>query len=316
MTKAQGTPLRRRLLMALKILISAALLYFIFTLIDVRSALAAAIGVNITLLVLAMLVRLCIFALDALRLSWMKPVVDLPYHQHLRLALRGAFLSQLGFGFLTGDAYRALGYAKGSKGVSGPAAHLLAARLAGITTTALVALIAALYLITSDNLELRGFARQVGLGVSLVGAIILLSLWLGLKVLPRYVPDAVQERLAFGRAALRLLVPRIWAFSMLIVLLRGFSLWLIFIALHQSVPYFVSLLSSVTATLITLLPLAFGGLGLREGAIAGVATLFGTPAAISVSAAILLRITVVSAASAGWVISMFMPEMPDRKRQT
>ncbi len=299
--------------LVLKIIVSIALLYFIFTLVDVHAAFKAAAGANFALLILAAGVRGSVFCFDALRLHWMAPVRDLPYVQHLRLALRGAFFSQMGFGFLTGDAYRAVGYAKGATKTAGalsePAAHLLAARLAGITMTALIALIAALYLIFSGNIALHGFAVRVGYGVVGGGAAVGMLLWLGLKILPRFAPPALKMRLDHGLAALRSLGPRIWVLSLWVIVLRGLSLWLIFMALHQNLSFFVPLLASVTGTLVTLLPLAFGGLGLREGAVAGVATLFGVPAALSVSAAILLRLAVVSAASLGLLISLLLPEM-------
>ncbi len=302
------TPAGRFLLLALKLAVSTALLYFIFTLVDVRAAFRAAIGANIALLALATLVRGSVFCLDALRLHWMAPVQGLPYHQHLRLALRGAFFSQLGFGFLTGDAYRAIGYAKGAGSLSEPAAHLLAARLAGIAMTALIALLAALFLIITKSDALQGFAKQVSYGVLALGLVTISLLWIIFKVLPRHVSPSIQGKLAHGTQALKSLSPRIWLLSLLVILLRGVSLWLIFVALHLAISYFVPLLASVTGTLVTLLPLAFGGLGLREGAIAGVASLFGTPAALSVSAAILLRMAVVSAASLGLIISLFMPK--------
>ncbi|PHS27973.1 MAG: hypothetical protein COA84_02965 [Robiginitomaculum sp.] len=299
--------------LALKIIVSVGLLYFIFTLIDVRAAFKAAAGANFALLLLAALVRGSVFCFDALRLHFMTPVSGLPYVQHLRLALRGAFFSQMGFGFLTGDAYRAMGYAKGAAKKTGalsePAAHLLAARLAGITMTAMIAMGAAIYLILSGNVALHGFAVRVGYGV-LGGSIMVgIFLWLGVKILPRFAPPALQLRLNYGLNALRSLSLRIWVVSLWVILLRGFSLWLIFVALHLNLSFFVPLLASVTGTLVTLLPLAFGGLGLREGAVAGVAALFGVPAALSVSAAILLRLSVVSAASLGLLISLFLPEI-------
>lgn len=303
------TPAGRYVLLGLKIMISAGLLYFIFSLVDLQKTLDAAIGANVVLLVLAAAVRGLVLCFDALRLHWMSPVDGLPYHQHLRLALRGAFFSQIGFGFLTGDAYRAAGYAKGSGNFSGPAAQLLAARLAGIAMTAMIALIAALYLITGHNDAVRGFATKTGICIVIAASAVAVLLWLTFKVLPRHVPDSVQNKLVLGTRALRSLSPRIWLVSLLVILLRGFSLWLVFSALHHSISYFVPLLASVTGTLITLLPLAFSGLGLREGAIAGVSALFGAPAALSVSAAILLRMAVLSAASTGLVVSLFMPEL-------
>ncbi len=294
--------------LALKIAISVALLYLLFHFVDVGDAAKAAIGANFVLLALAGLVRLSIFALDALRLHWMEPVPAFAYVQHLRLALRGAFFSQLGFGFLTGDAYRAVGYAKGGGTLAQPAAHLLAARLAGISTTALFALLSAFYLMAGDTGALRSFAQRMGIGVFIAAIIVGLLLWLVLKVLPKFTSAANRERLGHGLAALRRLNFRIWALSIFVVLARGFSLWLVFAALHQPLSYAVALLASVTATLVTLIPLAFGGLGLREGTLAGVATLFGAPAAISVSAAILLRLAIVSAASIGLLISALLPE--------
>jgi len=317
-----SSTLKSAAFLALKIIVSVGLLYFIFTLIDVRAALKAAAGANFALLLLAALVRGSVFCFDALRLHWMTPVSGLPYLQHSRLALRGAFFSQMGFGFLTGDAYRAVGYAKGAAKTAGalaePAAHLLAARLAGIAMTALMAMGAALYLILSGNVALHGFAVRVGYGV-LGGSIVVgILLWFGVKILPRFAPPALQSRLDHGLVALRSLGPRIWAVSLWVIVLRGLSLWLIFMALHQNLSFFVPLLASVTGTLVTLLPLAFGGLGLREGAVAGVATLFGVPAALSVSAAILLRLAVVSAASLGLLISLFLPEMdrPDTEAKS
>ncbi len=301
--------LRTGLVLVLKIAVSAALLYTIFALVDVKAAIKAAKGMNAWFFIAAVLARLAVFALDALRLSWMSPIPSLSYVQHLRLALRGAFFSQLGFGFLTGDAYRAAGYAKGSGNLTVPAAQLLAARFAGVSTTAFLALAAALILLTRQSGTLRGFAERMGLGV-IAGAVILLGLiWLVLKVLRPHVSGPWQQRLLHGVNALQALNARIWLLSLVLVLMRGLSLWLIFTGLHFTLSYFVTLLAVVTATLVTLVPLAFAGLGLREGTLAGVCTLMGAPAALSVSAAILMRLAVVSAAATGFAASLFLPEM-------
>ena len=307
--KSRPAAWRGSVFLVLKIAVSAALLYAIFLLVDVHAALKAAKGMNLLFLGLAAMVRITVFSLDALRLSWMTPIPGLAYVQHLRLALRGAFFSQLGFGFLTGDAYRAAGYAKGSGNLSGPAAHLLAARFAGISTTAALALAAALILLTRQSGVLRSFAGHIGLGVA-AGAVIVLSLiWLVFKVLRPHVSSQWQTRLQQGVTALQSLTARVWALSLVLVLLRGFSLWLVFAGLHYSLSYFVTLLAVVTATLVTLVPLAFAGLGLREGTLAGVCTLFGAPAALSVSAAILMRLAVISAAATGFAVSLGLPEM-------
>ena len=296
-------------MLVLKLAVSAALLYALFALVDVHEALKAARGLNPWLFVLAVLVRLSVFAMDALRLSWMTPIPGLSYVQHLRLALRGAFLAQLGFGFLTGDAYRAAGYARGAGNLSVPAAQLLAARFAGIATTALLALLAALVLLTRQSGALRGFGERMGAGVAVGAAIMLGLIWLVLKVLRPHVPAQWQHRLQHGITALQGLSGRIWLLSLGLVLMRAVSLWLIFAGLHQPLSYFTALLAVVTATLVTLVPLAFAGLGLREGTLAGVCTLMGAPAALSVSAAILLRFAVISAAATGFAVSLFLPEM-------
>lgn len=307
-------PWRRALILALKIAVSAALLYFLFSLIDVHDALREIARASPLFLVLAVLVRGSLFCLDALLLCSMSPIQGLPYVQHLRLALRGAMLSQVGFGFLTGDTYRAAGYAKGSSSLTGAAAQLLAARFARIAMTAMIALGAAIYLRTGQNASWRDFALHTGLGIAGASLVVLGLFWIVFKVLPRFVSQQWRTRLLRGAEALKTLKLRIWVISFLLITLRGLSFWLVFLALHHPISYFVALLATVSATLATLLPLAFSGLGLREGALAGVSTLFGAPAALSVSAAILLRLAIITAVAIGFSASLFLPEIEKKRR--
>ncbi|MCF6317300.1 MAG: flippase-like domain-containing protein, partial [Marinosulfonomonas sp.] len=142
--------------------------------------------------------------------------------------------------------------------------------------------------------------KSIIMTVALTGvfaATFLLIAWLVVRErkLPRWVDEA--------RTALKTITLRIWVLSIIMVILRGASFACILYGLGIQAAFYVPLLASVSATLTALLPV-MGGIGVREGAYAGITSLFGIAPATGLSAALLMRFVVLLATSFGLLLSL------------
>ncbi len=278
------------------------LLYWV----DWQQALVVVKSANLVWLVAAVLLVIAIVLMDGLRLSWMVPLKEVNLADHLRLALQSAFVLQLGFGIAAGDAYRTVRYAARSGKVLKPVAHIVAARIAGIASIGIVALVISLWVLISAD----GTAQELGwriIRLVFLAALIALAIFAGLVLFIRYRYSGIPKWVAASIEAFKSITPRVWALSLFMVLVRGASFGCALYAVGQFVSIYIPVLASSTAALTTLLPLAFGGLGVREGALAGTVVLFGFPYALAISAAIIMRIVVIIASCIGLLVSYVIP---------
>jgi glycosyltransferase 2 family protein len=288
------------LLTLLKLAVGVAALALLFVWVDWRQALAVLVTANPGWLALGGIIILLVWSLDALRLHWMTPIDGLAYRTHLALALQSAFVMQFGFGVFSGDGYRVAGYALKSGKVFKPTAHLVASRIAGFSSVALMAVIVSLWVMLQGDAAFLDAGKSIIKSVSVVGIFafaVLLFLWLIFRgrQLPRWMDEA--------RAAMKTITLRIWLLSIIMVLLRGVSFACILYGLDIHVQFYVPLLANISATLTALLPV-LGGIGVKEGAYVGITSLFGITAAIGLSAALLMRFVVLLATSFGLLLSL------------
>lgn len=300
MVAAKKNKKKSFLLTLLKLAVGVAALVLLFVWVDWRQALATIVTANPVWLVLGGFIILLVWSLDALRLHWMTPIDGLPYRTHLALALQSAFIMQFGFGVFSGDGYRAVGYALKSGKVLKPTAHLVASRIAGFSSVALMAVAVSLWVMLQGDAAFLDTGKSIIRTVFVAGMFILvffLSAWLlfrGRK-LPRWVEEA--------RVAMKTITLRIWVLSFVMIILRGASFACILYGLDIHVQFYVPLLANVSATLTALLPV-LGGIGVKEGAYVGITSLFGIAPTIGLSAAILMRFVVLLATSLGLLMSL------------
>ena len=288
------------LITLLKLAVGIAALVLLFVWVDWREALATIVTANPVWLVLGGIIILLVWSLDALRLHWMTPIDGLPYRTHLALALQSAFIMQFGFGVFSGDGYRVAGYALKSGKVFKPTAHLVASRIIGFSSVAIMAVVVSLWVMFLGEAEFLDTGKSIIRSVVIalvIGAVIILVIRFALRgrTLTRWVEEA--------RVAMKTITVRIWVLSFVMVILRGASFACILYGLDIHMQFYVPLLANVSATLTALLPV-LGGIGVKEGAYVGITSLFGLAPTIGLSAAILMRFVVLLATSCGLLLSL------------
>jgi len=300
MTEPQKRKKTSTLLTLLKLAVGVGALVLLFVWVDWREAWATIRTAHPGWMMLGGCLILLVWCLDALRLHWMTPIDGLPYRTHLALALQSAFVMQFGFGVFSGDGYRVAGYALKSGKVFKPTAHLVASRVAGFSSVAMMAAVISVWVIMSGETAFLDTGKSIIQSVAIAGMFglaFLFMVWLLLRgrKLPRWIHEAF--------AAFKTITLRIWVLSLVMVILRGASFACVLYGLGIQTTFYVPLLASVSATLTALLPV-LGGLGVREGAYAGITSLFGIAPATGLSAAILMRFVVLLATSCGLLFSL------------
>ncbi len=294
-------------MVALKLAVSTTLIALLIYLVEWDQAAEVVASTKAVWLVGSGILLMLVIFMDGLRMSWMVPVRNLPLTEHLRLALRSTFVMQFGFGVLTADAYRTAGYVARSGTLLKPAFHVAAARIAGLSSIGVVALAASVLLVNSEDAAIHELGTRIVTIVTSVVLVILVVLACFLSILKKRRND-VPDWGVTALDALRAVTPGIWVLSMTIVVIKGLSFACILVAIGQSVPLQVPFLASIAASLTSMLPIAFGGLGVKEGALSGTAVIFGIPIAAAVSAAIFLRIVTILTSIFGFLLSFLIPE--------
>jgi len=306
-TRAGDVAQRRmsaRLMPWLKLFMGLGALALLFVFVDWQAALDVLLRARPAPMVVAGCSVLVVWALDALRLHWMTPIDHMPYREHLRLAFQSAFVMQFGFGVFSGDGYRVAGYALKSGKVIKPTAHMVASRVAGFTTVAIMSLLASVWVLLFGDAAFAKLGHTIIYSVLLYGGGAAVVLAMILFVLQRR-QKALHAKLEEVVHAFSTLTPRIWALSILMVLVRAIGYACILAAIGVHKPFYVPLLASLVATLSSLIPV-MGGLGVREGSYTAVTTIFGVPPALGLGAALLMRFVVLIATSFGLLISLVL----------
>ncbi len=298
---------QKHLMLGLKLTVSIGLISLLLYWVDWQQAYQMITGANPYWLVVSGALVITVVLLDGLRLNWMIPIPELRFNDHIRLALQSAFVLQLGFGMAAGDAYRTVRYAAKSGKVLKPVVHIIAARLAGLTSIGIVALAISGWVLISGD----GSAQELGNRIIKLVILVAATLFVVASGIVFFVSNrskGIPDWYVAAKEAFRSITPRVWALSIFMVFVRGLSFACALFAVGQMVSLYIPVLAGNTATLTTLLPIAFGGLGIREGALAGTTVLLGVPFAAAFSAAIVMRIVVVVASCIGLLLSYMIPE--------
>lgn len=236
---------RKRLFTAFKIIVSIALIYFIFTKIEFNDVLLVLKNSNPLFLILALLLFILSKICNALRLNLYFHQIGAPITQksNLKLYLLGMFYNLFLPGGIGGDAYKGYVIQKQFQpGIKKVVAVLLLDRLSGML---LIFIYGCLLALTLKTLFLDRFQWLFVIGMPLS----IVILWLLNKQFFKYVLSVFWKS---------------FAYSALIQLLQLISVFFILTSLlvedHTLAYLFIFLVSSI----VSVLPLTIGGIGSRE----------------------------------------------------
>ncbi len=280
-------------LLALKLVVSVALLTWLLTRFDIGAAFTHIVGMDRRLVAAAFAVLLLHGVLSAWR--WRTIVFlqggDLEWRNALRLFFIAMFFNQTLSTTIGGDAARIwLVRAKGIS-VGAATAGVILERAAGLL--ALAALVP------------FGLAVAPDSGRAALLALLALALGVGLVIL-------CSRRLAVARTARRVLLSAaalpVLGQSLAIHLGAGMAVYLLARAAGASPGLLVCLTLAPPVLLLATIPVSFGGWGVREAALVGLFAPFGVAADAALAVSIALGLLVMAAGLPGgvlWVMSLF-----------
>lgn len=273
------------------LLVALGLLGVLATVARPKELLATVSRLRLESVLLALVAMTAVVSLEAFRLRRAFGSDQLSFPAALGLTLRSAFLAQLTPGMVGGEIYKVVWLRRRGFGVLTSGLLLGALRLLGLVSLALLGL-GALPLLQKilEPGTWRGPALG-WLGATVVAG--LLALAVILVLVRRRFGAAAPRSLEEASAGLRALgasgALALGAASLLIGLSRGAVVYLLLSGLGERLDAVDVVAGSAIASLSAVLPVAPGGLGVQEGALAAVLIAAGASAPEAVSAALLFR---------------------------
>lgn len=260
--------LRKKLIAGGKVLISALLLYFIFTKIPFKTALAEIEKALSWSLLLALLLFVVSKIIAALRLNHFFHQINVPLSEgsNLKLYLQGMFYNLFLPGGIGGDAYK--GYIVQKKydaGIKRVVASLLIDRISGMVVLLILGLLLLIYLPFLNNLWLK---------LSIIVAVVL-GILLFRAIVAKYFDY---------------LLPVFWKtllYSFGVQLAQLLCVWFILKAFGISADHLAYLLVFLISSIVAVIPITIGGIGSRELVFYYGASYMGLQEEIAVSISIL-----------------------------
>lgn len=237
--------LRKRLITGLKIIVSAALIYFIFTKINLEDVVQTLKRSNPFYLFLGILLVVLSKVLAAFRLNLYFHIIHVKLSQvsNLKLYLLGMFYNLFLPGGIGGDAYKGYVIQKQFKsGTKKVVSVLLLDRLSGMLLIFIFACVCALFV---ENAFLKDFTWLIALGIP----ISIITFWFLHKKFFPYILPIFWKSIGYSS-----LVQLSQLICILCILKSLFIPWNTFEYL------FVFLISSI----VSVIPLTIGGIGSRE----------------------------------------------------
>lgn len=285
----------------LKLLVSAAALYFVFTKIDLQQTLSTLRSIDLRLFLYALLLYFLSQIFSAVRLGRMlyAEEVNIPFGFNLRMYLIGMAYNLFLPGGIGGDAYKAMVFVRRTEQRYKPIVRaLLYDRLSGLLAIGL------LMVALASVIPLPGWWPMRPWYYLLAPAgIILTAVYLKL-VSPQYL------RVYHESVLLSLMVQSIQILTVILLLKSIPSLdagWLTLLKFSL-----IFLVSSVA----TAVPVFLGGIGAREAVFGGMAVWLGLPAEGLIQAAILFSILTIVASFPGLPLDWLRKRQPSQKAET
>lgn len=300
---------------AAKLLLTVLLLGFVLRAVDPAVFWETIHSVDVGLLSLAILMFYPAQLLAAYRWYFLLRQLarSLPFWSVVRHNMLGQVSALLLPGQISGDVVRTIAVANGQSGKATFALSVMIDKAALLAATAALALIGTL---RSGLLSQFAGAYLVALGLLIVAlsVVFLLSRYRGDHVthwlisLGKKLPARVQQSLLC--IAVDLDIPQLSLRTTLMILLLAFGLQLAYTAgsfmtaraMHIAISPVDWAAITAVVSIVRVLPLTIGGLGVREGLFAGILALYGVPVAQAIAFSLTSFIIVAVLTSLGWFV--------------
>lgn len=293
--------MKKKLLIAGKILISVGLLSLLIYRLDGEEISDALLAIDISTFVAAIAVYLAIFIVAAARWNLIGKLTgaSLSGWQTLRLLLAAMFFNQVLPTSIGGDAVRAWLASRQGIGLSQSASTVILDRVAGLITLFVVMAIATPFIAPR-------LPEQVAYWVSLAPLFALGSVAVGLALAGR-IADLI-DRWSWAEPLVRLLRESralwsgreksvfIFLLSLAIHGLNGFSLWILARGIGVELSYLEIMAFLPPVILLMTIPVSIAGWGVREGTVVALFGLIGGPTSLGLVASILWGLAAAAAA--------------------
>jgi uncharacterized membrane protein YbhN (UPF0104 family) len=300
---------------AAKLILTILLLGFVLRSVDPVVFWETIRSVDVRLLSLAILMFYPVQLLAAYRWYFLlkRFARSLPFWSVVRHNMLGQFAALFLPGQISGDVVRTIAVANGQSGRATFVLSVMIDKAALLAATAVFALIGTL----GSRLQSQfAGAYLVALGLLMIAlsAVFLLSRYRGDHVtrwlisLGNKLPAHLQPSLL--RIGADLDVPQIPFYTTLMVLILAFGLQLAYTAgsfmtaraMHITISLVDWAAINAVVSIVRVLPLTIGGLGIREGLFASVLALYGVPAAQAIAFSLTSFVIVAVLTSLGWFV--------------
>ncbi|MBC8448668.1 MAG: flippase-like domain-containing protein [Chloroflexi bacterium] len=308
--------MKDKLLTALKIVISLALIAYLFTRVDLAEVGRALASARPGYFLVALLLYLAAITLNALRWQVLLRAqrIPAPLTALLEYTFVGVFFNNFLPANVGGDVMRGYGLARYTDRAADAAVSVIVDRIVGLLaflTSAVVAALIAMRTTGQANLRQLALAAVITLGVVGLGFLLLLSrrlrAWLErifrwqplLRLAPLYgrLSDAFDAyRHSSGALALAFLI------SLALVFLTNFVNWFLAQALGGGISFLYICLLNPLIAFVLLIPTSIGGLGVMETAYILFFGLVGVPERLAFAVALLLRLIIYVSSLPGGVL--------------
>ena len=269
-------------------------------------------------LLLILVIQFCLGAFDSIRvqiLLRLKPIYRLP---NLVLTLKTSLVAQLPTGVLGGEVYRGAKMREFGVDISYAAGALIICRVLSVASLFLIGGMVAACLLVSGGGIARVYGQAflfmaciVGFGL---GFFLLVLLFFGRRALPWVPTQYLKAKLSPLSTIVFHSLGFVTFFSLMIVILRTFTLLALLLALNLNVGFVIALIAIVAGSLLSMFPITLAAIGLREGGIAGILIFHGIEPSTAFSLAVLLRVCAILASfiNIAWLIGVL--KLRERRR--
>jgi uncharacterized membrane protein YbhN (UPF0104 family) len=309
---------RRYGMLAIKLLLTVATCWWIFTQIQWAAFWQTVSGVSLVMVAIVMVNRSLGVAISAEK--WRQLLAIHDSHYPLRLLYKwyliAVALSQFLPSLIGGDAYRVY------KTYHNPTARVVSLlavfieRVSGMLALLIMAWVAAIWDWSQTGHQLSGFVAALGGWVAagtLVGGAVdwkgrLMHRLTELRWCPKPIKSVIRHagdyRHHRGRVALVVLI------SFVFHGLRTLSTWLLLYGMGFTTDFGHLLIANAVVNLLGMLPITIGGLGLLEGGFMSVMVVYGLPAEAGVGVILLLRVLMIPFSLGGLGLYLLERDQP------
>jgi uncharacterized protein (TIRG00374 family) len=304
-----GTSGKKIALLALKLLVTAALLAWIIDRIEWSEFLATLAGASPWIIGAVVVMRLNGIALSAFKWQRLMAVhgVWFGFGRLLRWYLVASFLNNFLPSSIGGDSYRIYKTWRNERGRGAAVLAVLLERVSGVAALGLLGYVAAIVISARGDSVVATTVVRLGTIAIVVAALVVLIVprvprarWITQSKSWRYVDGLIALARDFWRSPRQVVL--IVAISFVFHLNKVGAIWLLMHTLGARVGPFEIMVGVLAAEIGGLIPVSLGGLGVMEASFILVMGSFGVPDPVSLATMLLLRVLMIPVFAVGGVL--------------